>query len=60
MTWTDYYAKEDSYSRVDYILLGRGMREHWRKEETYILTLPNWGLASDHRPLVAAFSVPEP
>jgi endonuclease/exonuclease/phosphatase family metal-dependent hydrolase len=60
VTWTDYYAKEDSYSRVDYILLGRGMREHWLKEETYILTLPNWGLASDHRPLVAAFSVPEP
>jgi endonuclease/exonuclease/phosphatase family metal-dependent hydrolase len=59
VTWTDYYAKEDSYSRVDYILLGRGMREHWRQGETYILTLPNWGLASDHRPLVAAFSVPE-
>jgi endonuclease/exonuclease/phosphatase family metal-dependent hydrolase len=59
VTWTDYYAKEDSYSRVDYILLGRGMREHWLKEETYILTLPNWGLASDHRPLVAAFSIPQ-
>jgi endonuclease/exonuclease/phosphatase family metal-dependent hydrolase len=59
VTWTDYYAKEDSYTRVDYILMGRGMKEHWRKEETYILALPNWGVASDHRPLVAAFSVPD-
>jgi endonuclease/exonuclease/phosphatase family metal-dependent hydrolase len=59
VTWTDYYAKEDTYSRIDYILLGGGMLQHWRKDETYILTLPNWGLASDHRPLVAAFSVPE-
>jgi endonuclease/exonuclease/phosphatase family metal-dependent hydrolase len=59
VTWTDYYAKEDTYSRIDYILLGGGMQQHWRKDETYILTLPNWGLASDHRPLVAAFSVPE-
>jgi endonuclease/exonuclease/phosphatase family metal-dependent hydrolase len=60
ITWTDYYAKEDVYSRIDYILLGRGLQNHWLKEETYILTMPNWGLASDHRPLVAGFSVPEP
>jgi endonuclease/exonuclease/phosphatase family metal-dependent hydrolase len=57
ITWTYYYAKEDVYSRIDYILLGRGMRNCWRKEETYVLSTPNWGLASDHRPLVAGFSV---
>jgi len=60
ITWTDYYAKDDVYSRIDYILLGRGLQSHWLKDETYILTTPNWGLASDHRPLVAGFSIPAP
>jgi endonuclease/exonuclease/phosphatase family metal-dependent hydrolase len=58
ITWTHYYAKDDTYSRIDYILLGRGLQTHWLKDETYILTAPNWGLASDHRPLVAGFAVP--
>jgi endonuclease/exonuclease/phosphatase family metal-dependent hydrolase len=60
ITWTDYYAKDDVYSRIDYILLGRGLQSRWLKEETYILTMPNWGLASDHRPLVAGFALPAP
>jgi endonuclease/exonuclease/phosphatase family metal-dependent hydrolase len=60
ITWTLYYAKEDVYSRIDYILLGRGLQSRWLKEETYILTTPDWGLASDHRPLVAGFALPGP
>jgi endonuclease/exonuclease/phosphatase (EEP) superfamily protein YafD len=24
-------------------------------EETYVLAFPNWGLASDHRPVLATF-----
>jgi endonuclease/exonuclease/phosphatase family metal-dependent hydrolase len=60
ITWTHYYAKDDDYSRIDYILLGSGLKNRWLKEETYILATPNWGLASDHRPLVAGFSVPSP
>jgi endonuclease/exonuclease/phosphatase family metal-dependent hydrolase len=54
--WTDYYAREDSYSRLDYILVSRGVERDWRSEETYVLNLPDWGLASDHRPLVAGFA----
>jgi endonuclease/exonuclease/phosphatase family metal-dependent hydrolase len=54
-TWTDFYAAEDSYSRVDYILISQGMERDWRGEETYVLNLPDWGAASDHRPLVAGF-----
>jgi endonuclease/exonuclease/phosphatase family metal-dependent hydrolase len=60
ITWTDYYAKEDVYSRIDYILASRAMERIWIKAETYVLASPDWGLASDHRPLVAAFEIPEP
>jgi len=55
VTWTEYYGKEDTYSRVDYILLSPAMARDWLPDETYVLAQPNWGLASDHRPIVAAF-----
>ncbi len=55
VTWTDYYAREDLYSRIDYILVSHSMERDWLSQETYVLSSPDWGLASDHRPLVAAF-----
>jgi endonuclease/exonuclease/phosphatase family metal-dependent hydrolase len=55
VTWTHYYGKEDTYSRIDYILLSPAMAQHWVKKETCVLTMPNWGVGSDHRPIVAAF-----
>jgi len=55
ITWTHYYGKEDTYSRVDYILVSPGMMHEWMARETYVLALPNWGVGSDHRPLVAGF-----
>jgi endonuclease/exonuclease/phosphatase family metal-dependent hydrolase len=55
VAWTHYYGVEDTYSRLDYILVSPGMAWEWVKRETYALTQPNWGIGSDHRPIVATF-----
>ncbi len=59
VTWTHYYGVEDSYSRIDYILLSPAMKQNWRTDETFIPTIPNWGIGSDHRPIVAGFASDE-
>ena len=56
IAWTYFYGKNDTYERIDYILLSPAMRQNWRASETYIPVIPNWGVGSDHRPIVAAFS----
>lgn len=57
VTWTYYYSVEDTYSRIDYILASPAMARVWITNETYALTIPNWGIGSDHRPIVAAFEI---
>lgn len=57
VTWTFCYGAEDTYSRIDYILLSPRIAREWVRTETYVLALPNWGTASDHRPIVAGFQV---
>jgi endonuclease/exonuclease/phosphatase family metal-dependent hydrolase len=54
--WTHYYGVEDTFSRIDYILLSPAMSRDWLPAATYIPTIPNWGVGSDHRPIVASFT----
>jgi endonuclease/exonuclease/phosphatase family metal-dependent hydrolase len=55
VTWTHFYGKEDLYSRIDFILVSPSLARQCVTNETYVLTLPNWGVGSDHRPIVATF-----
>lgn len=56
-TWTHYYRKEDSYSRIDFALAAPGLLKSGSVSATlcdHPLTL----VASDHRPLMLTFAFP--
>lgn len=54
--WTHYFAKDDIYSRLDYLLASSGIIP--KLVEAGILHHPQWNLASDHRPLYISISFP--
>ncbi len=56
VAWTYFYGADDIYSRIDYILLSPAMKRNWLPEETFVPTVPNWGIGSDPRPIVAEFN----
>ncbi|MGA2029438.1 MAG: endonuclease/exonuclease/phosphatase family protein [Verrucomicrobiota bacterium] len=56
VAWTYFYGADDTYARIDYILLSPAMEHDWVKAETYIPTIPNWGIGSDHRAILATFN----
>src|SRR5262249_37228268 len=46
VAWTYYYARTDTYSRIDYLLLSPGMAREWIANETFVLAGPRWSVAS--------------
>lgn len=58
ITWTHYYAKDETYSRLDYILLSTGIRHSWKLVDAFVLATPEWGNASDHRPVAIRMLLP--
>ena len=54
--WTNYYEEKDRYERIDYVLLSPAMAGCWLPEKSGVYEMPDWRLASDHRPVVAVFA----
>lgn len=52
VAWTHYYGVEDTYGRVDYVLLHPNVAREWLPALGYVPNVPDWGKASDHRPVV--------
>jgi endonuclease/exonuclease/phosphatase family metal-dependent hydrolase len=51
-----YPAVITLWDACDYIFLSPAMARDWVMVETYVPTIPNWGIGSDHRPIVATFT----
>jgi endonuclease/exonuclease/phosphatase family metal-dependent hydrolase len=50
--WTHAYRKDDSYTRVDHILVSPGLRSAVRGGMAKIFDGESWRAASDHRPVI--------
>jgi endonuclease/exonuclease/phosphatase family metal-dependent hydrolase len=57
VNWTYFYDRENTYSRIDYILISSGMKREWIAEESHVVRCADWGMASDHRPVVCVFEI---
>ncbi|MGV3772344.1 MAG: endonuclease/exonuclease/phosphatase family protein [Verrucomicrobiales bacterium] len=55
IVWTHYFSRDETYSRLDYILVSSQMFERLDRGRTHIATIPDWGVGSDHRAIKATF-----
>lgn len=58
--WTHFYRREESYSRVDHILVSPGLRSHVQGGAARIYDGPGVRDASDHRPVVVVLTLELP
>ncbi len=54
--WTHHWTYQDVYSRLDYVFLGRSLRDKISWDDSRIIDDPGWRDASDHRPLLIVFN----
>lgn len=57
-TWTHVYRKEDSYTRVDHVLVSPALRAHVAEQSARIYDGAGVAEASDHRPVVITLRFP--
>ena len=56
-TWTHSYYKEDSYSRIDYVLVSADLKPLVRNGRAQIYDGPGVAEASDHRPVAVTLNL---
>lgn len=58
-TWTHRYRRNDEYSRVDFVMVSAPLRRWVRDGAGRVWDDPSVLRASDHRPVVVTFDVPD-
>jgi endonuclease/exonuclease/phosphatase family metal-dependent hydrolase len=53
--WTHHWALHDVYSRIDFIMVNRALRDEVNFPAAKIIDDNDWETASDHRPILAIF-----
>lgn len=53
--WTHHWALHDIYSRIDFVMVSRGLRDDVDFQAAKIIDDTDWDKASDHRAVLAIF-----
>ncbi len=54
-TWTQYWEANDIYSRFDFVMVTRALRQEVDFQAARIINDAEWSQASDHRPILMIF-----